>query len=77
MVKNLNIEQAKFLRYLCDNHKGLGRSMTINSILKRGEYDEYDDIIKILRMWNELISETENTEYFTKKYGKPTKYLKS
>ena len=75
MVKNLNIEQRRFLRYLLDNHKGLGRSMTINSILKNDEYHT-DAAFTILRTWKELTLEHSNTEYFTTKYGKPTKYLK-
>lgn len=75
MVRNLNIQQAKFLRYLCDNHKGLGRTMTISSILQNGEYHT-EDIFKILRAWRELRLDKNSTSAFTAIYGKPTKYLK-
>jgi hypothetical protein len=76
MSHTLTEEQAKFLRYLCDYHRGFGRSMTINSILKKGEY-HYNEVKPILWVWAELISEIDSTQYFTKKYGKPFKYLKS
>lgn len=77
MIKKLNVEQVRFLCYLRDNHQGLGWLAYINTILKKGEYDDTAlEIQSVNTKWISMINASFKNHYYIEVYGKPTKYLK-
>lgn len=78
----LTDKQIRFLKYISINHRYLGNRVTVDRVLKCGEYSD-DDLIylkSIISNYKELLKELRGANpaiwMNIERYGKPTKYLK-
>lgn len=70
--KKLTRDQEKFLKYLMKEHKGIGWLITIELILRSGQYNS-KEINWILERWERMVMGNVN---FVQKYGTPKQYRK-